>query len=104
MKYSLAISSEAAAAYETALSWIAAVNPLAAQRFGAACIRSLQRLQSFPRLGFTVSEHAAVGLREIIVGSYRFWYLVDDRRRRVLVVDVSHLSQLPRAPELPVDV
>jgi toxin ParE1/3/4 len=70
--------------------YIAADNPVAAERFGKAVIRRVEVLATFPRTGRIVPELGDDLLREVIWTPYRIVYEVDDSLRRVSVVRVWH--------------
>jgi hypothetical protein len=40
-------------------------------------------------------------VRQILVEPYRFFYIFDQAQRRILIVDVWHVAQLPDEPQLP---
>jgi plasmid stabilization system protein ParE len=95
------LSESAAGAYDNALARIREVNRLAASRFADRVKHALQRLGSYPEIGHFVPEFESAPLRQFIVEPYRFFYFIDQRHKTILVVDIWHGSQLPRAPELP---
>jgi toxin ParE1/3/4 len=70
--------------------YIAADNPLAAERFGKAIIRRIELLSPFPRTGRVVPELGDDLLREVILTPYRIVYEVNDSLRRVSVVRIWH--------------
>ncbi len=77
-----------------AVSYIAADDPRAADRFGRALIDQTKILGSFPHLGRTVPELAlSSGAREIVFRSYRIIYRVDDRRKLIEVSRFWHAAR-----------
>lgn len=91
---------EAAERFLQVLTDLAAINPLAAERFARTVERQFTRLAAFPQSGFGVREFPDLQLREFIVQPYRFFYSVDQARRMVWIVDVWHSAQLPAYPNL----
>ena len=55
----------------------------------------------FPQAGSKVLEWPEKSLRECLIGEYRFFYLIDEKRSTVWIVDVWHGAQLAQRPELP---
>jgi plasmid stabilization system protein ParE len=82
--------------------YLAAVNPLAAQKLLSGMDRAVGRLARFPRLGHGVPEFADLPIRQVIVHPYRLFFVLDDARKTVWVVDVWHGAQLPSRPKLPI--
>jgi tRNA(Leu) C34 or U34 (ribose-2'-O)-methylase TrmL len=52
-------------------------------------------------LGGITREYAHLGVRQILVEPYRFFYVIDERRSTVWIVDVWHVAQLAEEPHLP---
>jgi plasmid stabilization system protein ParE len=94
-------SESAAADYDDVLGRLYSVNPFAARRFADAVGQSMRRIARYPRMGHRVPEHEQLPIRQFIVEPYRFFYLIDDRKKLVLVVDVWHGAQIPAEPHLP---
>ena len=97
----LQYTSKATERWTATLVYLTERNPTAALRLFNRVEATLSRLTSFPMMGSFVREFEALGLREVIVGPYRFFYQIDRRRKRIWVVDVWHGAQQPTAPELP---
>ena len=87
--------------YDTILAYIRAQSPLGADRMISTVDRALRRLGQFPLSGSPVHEFPGLPFKQVIVGSYRFFYIVSQRERVVVVVDVWHVAQIPDAPQLP---
>ncbi|HAN92751.1 MAG TPA: hypothetical protein DCQ33_11840 [Nitrospira sp.] len=87
--------------YDALLAAIQAQNPLAADRMVIAVDRALRRLKRFPLSGSWVREFPHLSLRQIIVGSYRFFYVVSERNNVVVILDAWHVAQIPDEPQLP---
>lgn len=87
--------------YDTILAYIRLQSPSAANRMVGAVDRALRRLGQFPLSGSRVHEFPDLSLKQVIVGSYRFFYVVNQRARVVIVVDIWHVAQIPDAPHLP---
>ena len=94
-------ATEALASYSQALTRLHDLNPFAAQRFAERVSKALRRLATFPRSGHFVPEYAALPVRQVLVEPYRFFYYIDERNKRVLIVSMWHGAQLPAQPNLP---
>ena len=81
------------------VAYTRADRPSAARDFKARANEDLERLVKFPDSGRVVPEYPRLGFREVLVGSYRFFYRV--KTRTVWVVGVWHDAQIPDAPQEP---
>ena len=81
-----------------AVAYILRENPAAARRFKQRAQTVLRRLERFPESGRVLPEFPDLPYREVIVGSYRFFYRV--ARKTVWVVAVWHGAQIPEQPRL----
>lgn len=70
--------------------YIAADDPIAAERFGNAIIRRVEGMKTFPRIGRVVPEIGDDLIREIILAPYRVVYQLDDSSEEIAVVRVWH--------------
>ncbi len=70
--------------------YIAADDPIAAERFGNAIISRVEGIQSFPRIGRVVPEVGDDLVREIILAPYRIVYQLDDSSEEIAVIRVWH--------------
>ena len=52
-------------------------------------------------LGAQAREYAHLSVRQVIVEPYRFFYVIDQAKRTVWIVDVWHGAQLPSELQLP---
>lgn len=78
--------------------FIARDAPAFAQVFVDKIFDTVERLESFPRSGRIVPEINQDRFREIIIGSYRVVYLLDDNTVNILTVfPASRLLKLPNA-------
>jgi plasmid stabilization system protein ParE len=82
----------------TALAYIRRDDPEAARDFRRRAERVLRRLERHPGSGRTVPEFPEIPYREVIVGSYRFFYRV--AADTVWVVAAWHGAQLPEPPTI----
>jgi plasmid stabilization system protein ParE len=82
-----------------ALAYIQADRPSAAAGFKTRTLQSLGGLIDFPDSGRVVPEFPALGFREVLVGSYRFFYRV--KAEAVWVIGVWHDTQIPDEPPEP---
>lgn len=70
--------------------YIAADDPIAAERFGNAVIKRVEGITSFPRIGRVVPEIGNELLREVILAPYRIVYELDDSAEQIAVIRVWH--------------
>lgn len=87
--------------YDAVLASVQAESPLAADRMVVAIDQAFRRLKLFPLSGSRVREFPHLPLRQVIVGSYRFFYTVSERDNVVVILDAWHVAQLPAEPQLP---
>ena len=97
-------SESAALVYDEVLGRLYSVNPFAARRFADAVGQAMRRIARYPRMGHRVPEYDTLPVREFIVEPYRFFYCIDERKKRLLIIDVWHGAQLPTYPQLPASV
>ncbi|HOX27315.1 MAG TPA: type II toxin-antitoxin system RelE/ParE family toxin [Candidatus Krumholzibacteria bacterium] len=86
-------SPSARAQFLAALAHIRRDRPDAARRFRDRAEEALRRLETFPASGRIVPEFPDLPHREVIVGSYRFFYRVVGET--VWIIAVWHCAQLP---------
>lgn len=70
-------------------------------RFREKLASAHRRVSQFPQSGSPLPEWPTQPLREFLIGEYRFFYFVDERRRTVWILDIWHGAQLALMPELP---
>ncbi len=87
--------------YTAALVYLTEQNPVSALRFFNKAEAALARLQRFPMLGSYTREYGHLAVRQLIVEPYRFFYVIDEPRRTVWVIDVWHVVQISDEPQLP---
>jgi len=92
-------TAEANAAFLKIIRYIAADNPLAAQRFIQQVRSASNRLAQFPQLGPRIPEFPTSQHRQFIIDPYRFFYRVEDES--VWIVAVWHGKQVSAQPALP---
>lgn len=78
---------------ETIVRYIATDNPAAALRFGQALIEKARSVGTFPEAGRVVPEIGDPNIREVIYGSYRVVYRVNNPKRIVEVARFWHAAQ-----------
>lgn len=88
----------ALAAFEAAVDYYLSANPFAAERFRDRVLKTLSRLERFPRLGHYIPEFPDEPFREVIVEPYRFFYLIEGET--VWIVGIWHGAQIPASPSL----
>ncbi len=86
----------ARAQFLSTLAFIRQDKPDAAVRFRRRAETALKRLSKFPDSGRPIPEFPDLPHREVIIGSYRFFYRV--RGKIVWVVAVWHGAQIPGVP------
>ncbi|MBE0417791.1 MAG: type II toxin-antitoxin system RelE/ParE family toxin [Coriobacteriia bacterium] len=82
-----------------AVAYIRADRPSAAAGFKARANEALSRLAEFPESGRVIPEFPALGFREVLIDSYRFFYRV--KAETVWAVGVWHDAQIPDEPAEP---
>jgi toxin ParE1/3/4 len=85
-----------------AVAYINADRPAAARDFRRRVDGALRRLMDFPESGRVIPEFRGLGFREVLVGSYRFFYRAQGNA--VWVVGVWHDAQIPDEPVEPTGV
>ena len=74
-----------------AVAYIAGDSPTYAAATARRLIAAVDRLERHPRLGRAVPEYRMPSLRELIQGSYRVGYKIEDRE--VVILAIVHGSQ-----------
>lgn len=87
--------------YTAVLVYLTEQNPLAALRIFNKAEAALARLRTYPMLGSFARDYEHLSVRHVVVEPYRFFYVVDQPKRTVWVVDIWHVSQVPDEPQLP---
>ena len=62
---------------------------------------ALRRISDFPLIHGQVREFPGCPARQFIVEPYRFFYVVDEPRNAVWIVDIWHRREKPVAPWIP---
>ncbi len=78
------------------IMYIKKENPSAAVSFRHKTENALARLRDFPESGRSLPEFPDLQFREVIIGSYRFFYRI--KKKTVWIVAVWHSAQLPYLP------
>jgi toxin ParE1/3/4 len=101
----VAWTKKASAALEEAHDYIAADNPMVADRIVADIRSRVDQLATQPGLGFKSKVRLSQSqIREIVVAPYRILYRVDPTLNRLLVLLVWHVSRRnPRRKDFEVD-
>jgi toxin ParE1/3/4 len=94
MAYRIRYLPKAVQQLDAIFTHIAARNPSAAIRVGAAIRRGIERLADFPR---SARQSEVPGIRELAIVRYPYivFYAVDEQRQEVHVLRVRHTSQDP---------
>lgn len=92
----------AQAQFLSALAYIRAERPSAANEFRNRVATALSNLSAFPESGRVIPEYPQLGFREVLVDKYRFFYKpVGDV---IWVVGAWHDSQIPDEPSEPTGI
>ena len=83
-------SEEALAALADIKAYVAEDNPSAAVRLVLRLVERAETLIDFPHLGRVVPEYPGAGLRELVEGNYRIFYVVGSRVIEVVTVFEGH--------------
>lgn len=92
----------ARAQFLAAVAYIQADRPSAALQFRTRANDALSVLIEFPESGRVIPEFPAMGFREVLVDSYRFFYRA--KGDTVWVVGAWHDAQIPDEPSEPSSV
>ena len=90
MDYTIVWTQSALEDLRDLVRYIAADDPIAAERFGNAIIRKVEAITSFPRIGRMVPEIGNELVREIILTPYRIVCELDDSAEQIAVIRVWH--------------
>ena len=93
MGYQVVLSRTAEADLAEIVEYIARDNPAAAVRFGHELVAHTRTLERFPKIGRLVPEFRIETLRELIHGSYRIVYQVDDRKKLIEIARFWHAAR-----------
>ncbi len=93
MGYQVVFSRTAEADLGEIVAFIARDNPTAAARFGHELVAHTRKLENFPQIGRVVPEFRIETLRELIHGSYRNVYQINDRRKVIEVARFWHAAR-----------
>jgi toxin ParE1/3/4 len=88
--YEVILSRVAEADLFEIVEYIARDNPVAAVRFGRALAAHTRTLENFLRIGRVLPEFQTETLRELIHGSYRIVYEIDDAKKLIAVARFWH--------------
>ena len=90
----------ALADFESAIRYLAERNPAAAEAVRLSILDHVATLARFPFIGPPYERDPTGWAREIVCGSYRIFYRVDEPARRVEILTVWHSSRSePTLPE-----
>ena len=73
--------------------FIARDNRAAAERLGNSLIDAVKLLAEFPAMGRMVPERGSPQIREIVQGSYRIIYRVNEDRKAIEVLRFWHAAR-----------
>ena len=99
MKRTIKFTPPAQTQFLSALDYIKVDRPAAARSFRDRAHKELSRLIDFPESGRVIPEYPALGFREVLVDSYRFFYKVTGDV--VWIVGAWHDAQIPAEPQQP---
>jgi toxin ParE1/3/4 len=98
MDYKIIWDDEAVYELGRAIRYIAANNPIAAEKTGKTILQKAELLASFPRMGKVFSKLNREDVREIPVPPYRIIYHVKDAEHIVRILKIWHGAR--REPEI----
>lgn len=90
MDYKIVWDEEAIYELGQAVRYIAADNPVAAEKTGKTIFQKAEMLGSFPKMGKVFSKLGREDVREIPVPPYRIIYHVKDVERTVRILKIWH--------------
>ncbi|MFZ0916757.1 MAG: type II toxin-antitoxin system RelE/ParE family toxin [Candidatus Udaeobacter sp.] len=93
MGYQVVVSRTAHADLGEIVAFIARDNPTAAVRFGRELVAHTRKLENFPQIGRVVPEFRIETLRELIHGSYRIVYQINERKKMIEIARFWHGSR-----------
>lgn len=93
MGYQVVLSRTAEADLAEVVEYIARDNPAAAARFGHELVAHTRKLEDFPQIGRVVPEFQIGTLRELIHGSYRIVYQIDEQKKVIEVARFWHAAR-----------
>ena len=93
MGYQVVLSRVAETDLAQIIEYIARANPEVAVRFGRELVTHTRTLEDFPRIGRVVPEFQLETLRELIHGTYRIVYEVDDAKKRIAIARFWHAAR-----------
>ena len=99
MTHRISFTRPAQSQFLSALAYIRAERPSAAQDFRDRAGRALANLAEFPESGRVIPEFPTLGFREVLVDRYRFFYKLAGEV--IWVVGVWHDAQIPAEPNEP---
>src|SRR5262245_57986518 len=100
MDFTIVWTDPALTDFESAVRFILARNPSAAEASRVAILDHVELLTRFPFLGPVYERDQTGRTREIVCGTYRIFYRVDENGRRVEILTVWHSSRSePTLPE-----
>jgi plasmid stabilization system protein ParE len=91
--YQVVLSRVAEVDLSKIVEYIARDDPAIATRFGRELIAHARRLEDFPRIGRVVPEFRRETLRELIHGSYRIVYQINDKKERIEITLFWHAAR-----------
>ncbi|HJW38153.1 MAG TPA: type II toxin-antitoxin system RelE/ParE family toxin [Candidatus Udaeobacter sp.] len=93
MGYQIVLSRVAESDLAQIIEYIARDNPAAAARFGHELVAHTRELQNFPEIGRVVPEFRIKTLRELIHGSYRIVYQINERKKVIEIARFWHAAR-----------
>ena len=99
MDFEVIWSEPALADFESVVRYVATRNPSAAEGLRVAILEHVELLARFPFIGPVYDRDRTGRAREIVCGSYRIFYRVNEPARRVDILTIWHGSR--SEPTLP---
>lgn len=91
MGYTILFTEDALVDLEIILDYIRADNPDAANRFGAALLKRVEILQTFPRIGVPVQTRP--GIRKLLHTPIRVYYRVREDPGLIEILHFWHVAR-----------
>jgi plasmid stabilization system protein ParE len=90
MDYEVRWTAAAADDLEAIITYLAEIDPHAAEEHGRANFDHIEVLRTFPRIGPRYKKRSHGEVREILCGKYRIFYRLQERSRFVEILRIFH--------------
>jgi plasmid stabilization system protein ParE len=90
MDFEIRWTTSAADDLHAIFTYLAEIDPQAAEKQGKAILDHIELLRSFPRIGPRYRKRARGEIREILCGQYRVFYRLHEQSRHVEILRIFH--------------